>query len=485
MDGIITRNFENVYIGFFLVAHGWYANVMNSYVADKYMICSTVDFAQKYKPTGYDIVDNKIYSVYVKGYSESGDEMLLVGFEDSVANGGGDLDYNDAVIGFRISDVNNIVDYDKYSKIVVKTPPEPKNNIINYDDNGEYIIFDKNKYNLLPGIDYVFERHLTFNNQIDRDQYFTILNTLRDNYKYGKSIVNDNGTYKIIIKHLFRKNDIASSKKNNSHIFYLFQLKFNTRQIIADYEKMVNEGIVNGKYTERYRLYELQTLKEIIKLTDTFDRPSKIIDNDGKTDGNFRIIGDGIVDCVNGRARIPFDVAGNYLIYKNINYDSSGFVINIRMDTHPDNFMAGKKNFLSMVSFIVNNGNVNENIVVDLRNLKLFSYDSNNNPIEMKNIEQINSEYKTISVSDVKSGNSTIKDLVAIFSNNSNSRYRTIKINNTMTFYCIRFANVKNNPTMVFMNNQDILSWASKYNSVSGTYFIKQRIYPIDSIVNY
>lgn len=478
-------NFKDVYVGFYLVAHGWYANIMNSQLAEKYILYSTVDFAQKYKNTGYDIVDNKIYSVYVKGYSESGDEMLLVAFEDSVANGGGDLDYNDAVIGLQISNVNNIVDYDKYSKLVIKTPPQPKNNIIKIDDDGEYVEFDLSKYNILNDKDYLFERHFVFDNSSIRDSFYSAINNLLTNYNHSKITVDENGKFKVICKYLFRKNDIVSNRKKNTLKLYLFQTKFNTRKKLFDYERVVVKGSANNEYVERYRLYETVSLLELIKLTTIFDNPVKNKNESNQTDGNFRIIGDGIVDCINGRARIPFNLVSHYLIYKNVNYDSSGLVINIKMDTHPDNFMAGKKNFVTMIGFVVNNGTIKENIVIDLKNLNIYNYDANNNPVLRTNLTELNSEFKNISVSDIMIGDDTVKDLVAIFRNNSSASYRIVTINNSMKFYCIRFANVKNNPTMVFMNNENILNWTLKSNSKSGTYFVKQKSYPVDSIISY
>jgi hypothetical protein len=78
-------------------------------------------------------------------------------------------------------------------------------------------------------------------------------------------------------------------------------------------------------------------------------------------------------------------------------------------------------------------------------------------------------------------GSNYIKKLIRVFSNNSDATYRTIIINNNMVFYCIRFPRLKNNPTMIFLDNDLTIDWMNAYNVVSGTYFVKQQYYPIDS----
>jgi len=63
---------------------------------------------------------------------------------------------------------------------------------------------------------------------------------------------------------------------------------------------------------------------------------------------SFRILGNGTMDCINGKAGLPFKTSTIYQVYKNINSLGKGLVINACMDTHPNAFMLGKKNFFTI-----------------------------------------------------------------------------------------------------------------------------------------
>jgi len=80
-------NFENIYIGMFLVPHGWYAFKQNGPVANKDILYSTIDFNQKHKDSEFGMINDKIYSVYFKAKSDQDHELLSVGFEDIIVTG--------------------------------------------------------------------------------------------------------------------------------------------------------------------------------------------------------------------------------------------------------------------------------------------------------------------------------------------------------------------------------------------------------------
>lgn len=470
-------NFQNIHIGFVLIPHGWYAYKNNTTVDDRRMIYSTIDFNTYYHETEYKMINDKIYSIYVKSESDQGHELLFVGFEDIFGRSSFDYDYNDCVIGFEISDVSNIVDYDKYAKLVLETE-EINNNIVFISDNGEFVRFDDNIYNISPDSNHIFERHFIFNNISDRDEYYTTLIQLLGNFNYDIIKEDDinNNIYKIISYHLFRKNDISNSRKNGKKELFLFQIKFNKHlnDIVNTYKSLLAKHLTSDTYQEKYKLYNVNTLEGIIHLTDTIDLPKRI-----STD-NFRIIGNGVMDCKRGKSHLPFNKSAIYQVYKNMELNgTNGLVINVKMDNHPTGYQLGNKNFVRYVSFVVD---TNEHIIVDLGNLDL--YQELNDTLTLNNdVIQLNTSFNNIEVSDIQSGSDTIKGLVAIFRNNSGAIFRTVTIKGGLKFYCIRFPNIKNNPTMIYLDSQMFINWFDDKNVTSGTYFNKRIFTEINSFV--
>ncbi len=464
-------NFENIYIGLFLIPHGWYAFEQNSPIDNNAIFYSTIDFNKLYNNTEYITEKDKIYSIYFKAQSENGNELLLVGFEDIFVNGIYDLDYNDCVVGFEISNVNNIVDYDKYTSVEVETDDSQHNNIIYIDENGEYVKLNKDVYNIDTNTTYKFERHMLFSNQQDRDDFYDIYTLSNANYKFSVNKVFEYEKNCLVIVYLFRQNDIklifGDSPGNSNKILYIYESKYNKNNNtditnLNNYKKMIIKMLNDTSYSEKYKLYKTSDNSEVIHLTDTIDKP-QLYDNI-----KFRIIGNGVMDCKNGKSKLPSNNKQIYKVYKNVNSNNT-IDINIKMDNHPTNYMLNQKTFVRYVSF---KGNDNELIVIDLANLNLYTESSGvltlNNSITFDNIE----------ISNIIYTNGNIKDLISIFKTDSDAYYRTVKINNLMTFYCIRLPNVKNNPTMVFLNDSLYIQWNDLSNTISGTFYNKQTLYP-------
>jgi hypothetical protein len=178
-------NFSNIYIGFFLVPHGWFAYLNKGPVDNKDILYSSTDFNCSYKESEYQMINDKIYSVYAKTIDKDKNELLFTAFEDILNPTTDDLDYNDCVVGFIISDVSNIVDYDKYCKVKLKESNHNvmPNNIVRYDEGGEYVHLDKEKYKIKETNSHCFERHMCFDNKKERDHMYDVLKLLSVNYK--------------------------------------------------------------------------------------------------------------------------------------------------------------------------------------------------------------------------------------------------------------------------------------------------------------
>lgn len=475
-------NFSNIYIGLFLIPHGWFAFKNSSPIDNTAIFYSTVDFNTQYKESDYITANEKIYSIFFKAQSNQGHELLLVGFEDIFVEGVYDLDYNDCVVGFEISEVRNIVDYDKYCKIEVDLDLESspmKNNIIFIDDDGEYIKLDKDVYNVSKTETHIFERHMIFTNQTNRDNLYNIYQASNTNYKLLINKVNEFGTYKLIFGYKFRPNDLTqifgnkeNNKDDNEHnnnlikYVYLYESKYNRNNsyLLNEYKKIIIKILNDDTYTEKYKLYRESDDNEIIHLSDIIDKPCKLATN------KFRITGNGLMDCINGKTTIPSHNKQIYKIYST-NNDSASLTINIKMDDHPTNFMIDKKTFVRYISFKVNS----ELLVIDLGNLDLYQEVDNslvlNNDINLSNIDISGIVYTT--------GN--IKDLINVFKADSGAYYRIVTINNIMKFYCIRLPNVKNNPTLVYLDDNQYIGWNDKYNILDCTYLNKQRLYKVDT----
>jgi hypothetical protein len=461
-------NFQNIFVGLFLVPHGWYAFQNNSTIDNNNILYSTIDFNKKYIESEFGIVNDKIYSIYFKASINDTRELLLSAFEDVFINGTYDLDYNDCVIGLEVSNVSNIVDYDKYTKIIVQNK-SINNSIIFIDENGEFVYFNKDIYYLPEDRDYVFERHIFLDNFDDMNNLYNLYRSLMTNYKMNIYIDDSFGQFKVIIICLFRKNDINNNKGNEkSKKLYLLETKYNKSlaQLLNNYKIAVTKNMNNLNYSEKYRVYEKETENELIHLTDIIDGPIKISNN------SFRIIGNGIMDCINGKAHLPFNQKQIYQVYKNISVDLS-LTINIKMSDHPNAYMLGAKNFVRYVAFNING----DSVVIDLGSLDLYT--------EVNGSLLLNNDitFNKIKISSITVDPHGIKDLLNIFRSDSNAYYRTITLDDRMTFYCIRLPNVKNNPTSVYLASSFFLEWNDKYNTLGGTYYNKQKIYKINSFL--
>lgn len=479
-------NFNNIYIGLFLIPHGWFAYTMKSPIDNKAILYSTIEFNTAFKAlenSEYVTVQEKIYSVYFKSMTETGHELLLVGFEDVFVNGIDDLDYNDCIVGFEISDVNNIVDYNNYTTIEVDPEDihlETKNNIIYVDEDGEYFKPNTKVWKVDTKYDHVFVRQMVFLNNSDRDELYNVYNNSNMNYKISFSKFNTNdGKFILEFRHRFRPADLKvvydseddeeeEDKKKKKKVMYLYESKYNINNddVLDKYKIIIAKSLNDADYTERYNFYQERNRKDIIKFTDVIDKPQF------ESTTKFRIIGDGIMDCTNGKSRIPSQRKQIYQVYKNVTKSNKGIIINVKMDDHPTDFMLGKKNFMRYVSF---NSNRSEVAIIDLANMDIYK--------EVNGIlhNALPSEFTNIKISDIVRTDGNVKDLINIFRSDSGAYYRTVTINNIMSFYCIRLPNVKNNPTMVFLDDSKYLRWNDTYNILGGTYYKKQTLYLVNN----
>lgn len=470
-------NFENIYIGLFLIPHGWFAYENNSPIDNTAIFYSTIEFNHKYNASEFEMVNEKIYSIYFKASYNDTEELLLTGFEDIFVEGTDDLDYNDCVVGFEISDVKNIVDYEHYTKVEIINELI-RNNIIFIDEDGEYLYIDRNRFSI-PQLNTIFERHYICDSLTTQTDLFNALKSLLLNYKLDTSIDNSFGQYKIICKYLFRRNDLINrsndddnDKNDNgykSKKIFLFESKFNRHKNndIEFYKSTLSKFYNNPNCSEKYRLYEADTEDEIIKLTDLIDSPQK------QSEDTFRIIGNGVMDCVNGKSHLPSSDVQFYNVYGNYN-DKLNITINVKMDDHPTGFMLNKKTFVRYITFIVND----EYVTIDLGTLDLYT------EIDYELVLNNSLDLKNIKISDIQRNPDHIKEVINVFKNDKQSFYRTVTLNDKMVFYCIRLPSVKNNPTIVYLEPSTFFNWNDKYNRVTGTYYNKQKIYPLEGFLH-
>lgn len=462
-------NFKDIYVGFFLIPHGWYAYENSSDINNDSILYSTVDFCSDNFTSEHSIINDKIYSVFAKSISDNNDELLFIGFEDIVYYEVDDLDYNDCVVGIKASDVSNIENYNLFPELIF-IDEENKNNIIFVDADGEYIEFRDEDYNISDEFNHIFERHLIFDSVVKRDEYLAVYSQILTNYVSSVDVADNGILFKIIIKYLFRKNDIKNANKNKRKKLYLSKAKYNRHMlnIVTEYKKKLEENLKDENYMEVYKLYQTNDPENpIISFTDNICPPQKV------STGEFRIIGNGIMDCIKGRSHLPFKTSTIYQVYKNMSRSSDGLVINVKMDNHPDGYMLGTKTFVRYVSFIVN---TTEHVILDLDNLNVFQ--EVNETLIQSDVSILNNNLQNINISDIKTSSEYIKKLVKIFRNNSGATYRIVTVNG-MEFYCIRFPNIKNNPTMIFLDNDLVVDWVDSYNNTGGTYFVKQKYYPV------
>jgi hypothetical protein len=488
-------NFSNICVGFFLVCFGWYAHITNTDINDRRILYSTIEFnTQQANNSQYDFVNNYIYSVFAKSVNEAGDELLFVAFEDILYGTPDDLDYNDAVIGFQISDITKITNYNDFTNVINdNSEPVVHNNIIKTNQNSEYVTFPSSEYNFQSKSNYIFERHLNYSNSTDRDNYYDCLKNMRLNYLLDIDKVDEDRLHKIIVKHLFRSNDISGNRVSGVVTLSLMDIRFNN-DIFDNVNKFSNLYLKNkkdgddGNYYESYRLYkdgDHDTELDLIKLKDEIDRPREDNDYDnGKNpnnskNSNLRITGSGNMDTYyNDTCSFPIDHPAIYQAYKSVSKNNVGLTINIKMDDHPTGYMLNKKYFFRYACFIVDN---DKHIVVDLGNLDIYQ-EVSGKLNKITDIASLNNTYNGyINVSDVSSSSSVIKKLVTVFSKKNNASYRLITIKNNQVFYCIRLANVKNNPTMLYYDSSYNVNWANSVNNLSGSYFIKKKFFVLNS----
>jgi hypothetical protein len=481
-------NFENIYIGFFLIPHGWYAYNGDKLLDNASILHSTVDFNFRTLNTSSNLLYDKIYSVFIKAVSsiDSSVDLLTVAFEDQINESSNDMDYNDCIVGFKISDVRNIVDYDKYAKVdidIEDTTPT-YNNIIARDEYGEYIYLDSNRFNIQNNRNYVFERHIRFDNITSRDNLYNAYAHINGNYIRKKEKRSSSGVYELYIEHYFRANDIRKGENSDdhehegdgSHIskkIYLLESKYTEHDdnegnnYILSYKDALINAQNDASYNEKYDFYVEFSSTKIISSNDSIDTPKN-------TDtSEFRVLGNGVMDCKVGQANLPSSSSTIYQIYKNLNRDGKGLVINACMDTHPNTYMIGRKTFLRYITFISDS---TQNITVDLGTLKIYQY----NGYTLNEITNFSSLTK-FNISNISYSSDNNKKLIKIFNNDDGAYYRSITINGATKFYCIRMPHIKNSPTMVYLDNDNVLTWGNSQNTLSGTYYNKHGTYIVNS----
>jgi hypothetical protein len=493
-------NFSNVCVGFFLVQHGWFGHIMNASIADTNVLYTSVDLNKKsISNPPNTMIKDKIYSVFAKAVTEDDSELLFVSFEDGVGSVTCDFDYNDCIIGLVASHVENIDNYNDFCKVFTPTSDSAntKNNLIFYDNDGEFVSFPISKYNINTNHTHKFERHYIFSNLIERDLYYNYCVGLNKNYTYTVDKETDipNSKYTIVTTHLFRKNDLEHNRKNNGnkhknndsedsedkystinnnsslssdrYELYLYQTKYDSYSKLLNYKKMLFNAKNNSNYVEKYKLTDLTTNIVLINTTNSIDLPEKTICTP------FRILGTGIMDCINGKASLSSTTKAIYNIYKSMS-GSTGLIINLKMDNHPTSYMLNKKYFSRYICFYVN---MTEHVVIDLGSLNMYQETTvpilgtqlilNNLPI-----------LANIKISEIiYPGSETIKELVSIFKANMNAMYRKVTINDSMDFYCISFINNKPSPTMVYADTSNFVTWTDRNIVNSGTYFYKQKTF--------
>lgn len=462
-------NFKDVYVGLFLIPHAWYAFQEKGEVYNNLILYSTLDFNDAFSTSDYQFLNDKIYSVYFKSRSSTGHELLLLGFEDLVdGDYNTDLDYNDCVVGFDVSDVKAVENWDSYETVQVTPKGDVKyNNIMNIDDDGEYVLFKDHA--IIPD-NYIFERHMCFDSEARRDAVYKAYDDLLTNYQKGiYKETDEDGKYKCVIKHLFRRNDMinAIDKTTGHKKIYLNQCRHNKGSksaALKTYANILKENLHDPSYQEKYKLCREENEKtELIRLTDASDPPKR-----ESNIPSIRITGSGIVDCINGKTSISSKNRAAYQVYADVDTDG-GLCVNIGMNTHPDGvFMEGKKNFVRYVGFNVDNV---YKMVVDLKDLAIY-YENPSTGALTSMTPSFPSD--KIRISDIVYTADGIKDLISVFRSDSKAFYRIVTVNDTMSFYCIRLPDVKNNPTMIFVDDDSDFSWDNGDKAQTGIFFNKR-----------
>lgn len=458
-------NFKNISVGFFLIPHGWYAYKNAGPIYDDGILYSTVQFNPNEVNSEYKLVADKIYSVYFKAVNENDDELLLIGFEDIFFKSDRDLDYNDCMVGFVVSDVTHIIDYDKFCKIEV-VEDSGDNNLIFMDGDGEYVALDTSLYDIPSDDDWIFERHMYFDNKADRDEIAAAYGDMHNNYNLGITTTNGFGEYKLITKHLFRTYDMKNCERDGKKKkLYLFESKYDREDVarIERYQKSISKILSKSGYKEKYRLAlknKGSSVDSVISLNDSSKKPKR------KNNKEFRITGNGVMDCANGKAQIPTDKAQIYKIYKRKS-GKTKYSVSVEMGEHPDGYKSGEKYFLKRVSFKCNKNT----LVVDLGTHETYIL----NDGDM--VPTSDPQLKYITIGPTVSSASGIDQLKNVFKNDPNAYFRAVVMNETLTFYCIRLPGTNNIPTAVYLDNRHALEWNDKHCTLSKTYFNKNYIY--------
>lgn len=494
--------FANVRVGFFLVPHGWFALRMNSTVPNDSILYSTTDFCTKYVQNDYEMVNDKIYSIFAKAANAAGNDLLLVGFEDIFYRGTFDMDYNDCVVGLHANPSHGITNRDQFVTIDVPDTIHVASSgdiRIFFDLLGEFVQLPDSVLANEQGYNYIFTRTIRFASETRRNATADALNQLLDNFHVGDKVVGFNAEsfptlpYFIKATYLFRKNDILQSVKIipakgrgvTKKKLYLMQVKFTKHHKIAA-ERYLREVIHNFRaaaanpieYKEEYEI-RTTTGVEVLTVIDGSSpfRENEIGDRGGKvtTDGRFHIVGSGLMTTLQGRSHLPFKSTTIIQVYKR-----NELVVNIMMDTHPDDYMLGKKTFVRRIGFVWKP--TNTHLVVDLADLSLYQVDADDNGALLPLGDA--STLSGFGVGDVTSNSADAKHLIKMFRTNSDAIYRVVTIDDTLPFWCIRLPRVKNNPTVVYLaadGLQDL--WTKELElSASGTFFDKQTFPEVASL---
>jgi hypothetical protein len=466
-------NFGNINVGFFLVPHGWFAFINNVSIGDDAILYSTLRFNEKYFNSQHQMVNDRIYSVYVKSQVSSTEEMLFLGFEDIFYGQVDDLDYNDCVVGLNIADISVIVDFDKYASLI-EDDEEPisksGNSILTYDEHGEYVEMSQLQEDV-----YTFKRHFVFKNNSDRDTLKLIFDSLHKRYFVETQTFENNNLFILVAHYRIRPHDIRQTTNQQKTKIYLYMPEFDQdqRESVELYQHSMQKFLQDPNYNEYYEMYKHNNPSvKVINNQQIYDRPCIV-----KSTSDLKILGNGIMTCKKGSAHLPFKNTQWFQIYFQMNQSfTKGLFVNIKMDHHPDLYLQGKKTFVRFVSFVVDNLN---HVIVDLGDLNIYTQDLQGN------LTSATEFGPNIKVSAVLEGADHIKKLISVFRNDSGAIYRTVTIKDSLTFYCIRFPNIKNNPTMVFLDDELNLDWLDNLYITSGTYFIKQKVYPVATALTF
>jgi hypothetical protein len=423
----------------------------------------------------HDIINKKIYSVFTKIESSihKNNNLLMIGFEDMIHEKyeHNDMDYNDCVVCIEISNINNIVNYDKYTVVNFGMDPPiyvPQNSLIYYDEYGEYVSFDKRKYNIIDA-DYILERYIYCNNKTLTSYYYDALLKININYVINITKTCCSDIFAIKIEYCLRQHDIINATNNDIVKLYLMESKHTEfseeygNSLIINYKNMFNNLIHDKSYYEKYDF----SIK-IVSIHDIIESPVNATIN------HFRIFGNGVIDCMNKTAYIPSDITNIYQLYKNVNNcTKKGIVINICMDTHPHTYMMGVTTFIKYITFIVDS---TYNMTIDMHTLSIYKYDGCTLVLQT----EFNA-YPDMHISDIYNEPNNNDQLSDIYKYDKDATYRVITLCNSMVLYCINLSTntVLSSIILVYIDN--MYYWGNTRNEQSGIYYSNQISHIIES----